>query len=170
MKTYATKLGYYPQDFLNEVRAFVVCHATYEAQTISYKMEKTLEDAKLEYRLEPRGAYMRKQWLIRKAEAAARGGHFYLYGTTDVHVRPFEIYIFGRDHKHDQQQMAKSLVHEMSHALAPDDNHGPIFRAMCRALGLWDSTESESAYTEPYWLDPAVKKYVDSRPQVEWDY
>lgn len=53
----------------------------------------------------------------------------------------------------DIEPVRETILHEIAHALAPGDGHGPIWRAMCRKLGI----PAERCFTEKDVVLPARK-------------
>ena len=90
-----------------------------------------------------------------------------------------ELFVFGCDHLHDQDEMAKTLVHELGHVISKQ-GHGQEWAEAVQGLGL-----KEEAYS-PYgnaqkpvhvssppelsgpWVDPELEAYIASLPQVDW--
>jgi hypothetical protein len=93
-----------------------------------------------------------------------------------------ELFVFGCDHLHDQNEIAKTLVHELGHVISKQ-GHGPKWAEAVQGLGLCEEPypgEARSFSKKPVqygkvgpkvsgpWLDKELEAYVSSRPKVDW--
>jgi hypothetical protein len=87
-----------------------------------------------------------------------------------------ELFVFGCDHRHDQEEMAKTLVHELGHVVS-SEGHDEQWARNVQMLGLLEKAYGDKPkrmnLDDPHhllgpWLDKKLEAYVHSLPQVDW--
>jgi predicted SprT family Zn-dependent metalloprotease len=65
-----------------------------------------------------------------------------------------------------EEEVRDTLLHEIAHALTPDDGHGPRWRAMCRKLGC----NPKRCYTDETVISPPRRaaRFEIGCPKCNW--
>jgi len=163
-----TAKPYTPQQFLEDVRTWLVEHAHISeaerrliiAQPICY----VPQDSNPEYQF--RKMLGMKDDNMGETLVDGKSGH------------ALATYIYGCDHHYIQMRMAMTLVHEMAHVLTPMEypGHGPAWAAEARRLGIQASalTPGQDAHVPnrgedaDQWTDAHLYAYAKALPPVDW--
>lgn len=167
-----TALPYKPQQFLEDVRTWLVDHGH-----ISEAERRAIRAQPI--------CYLAQDPSIEETQRHMMGYHDENYGLTTVDRdkgnTPIKTYIFGCDHHKVQMRMALTLIHEMAHVIITDeaDDHGPRWAAEARHLGIEANPliRGDGEYPEPnkgelpeHWTDPHLYAYASALPQVDWSH
>lgn len=91
-----------------------------------------------------------------------------------------ELFVFGCDHLHNQEEMAKTLVHELGHVISRE-GHNEAWAQNVRMLGLFETAYGAGNKpkvlpdyrTAPEklsgpWVDKELAAYIAGMPCVDW--